>query len=108
MKMDKESLLTHIKKALSGKVSEYYIFGSFATDSWKHGSSDIDIACVDQSFKKYFHFENLKYIEQLLSIKPYKYHIFVYTPRQFIFKKMFYPQFRRKMKDAICFKNHID
>lgn len=80
---NKTNILYSIKNKLENEVSDFFIIGSFLNDGWKQKKSDIDIVCVDLSFEEYSHFENKKYVKNLLSELPYKFDIFIYTPNQF-------------------------
>lgn len=81
--LNKKNILGSISNTLDGKVSTFYIIGSFFKDNWSPENSDIDLVCVDSSFEEYSYFENRKYIKNILLNLPYEFDIFIYTPNQF-------------------------
>jgi predicted nucleotidyltransferase len=83
MSHTKSDIVILIRKSFENKVSNFFIIGSFLSDDWSSENSDIDIVCVDKSFEEYPYFENKKYVRNILSNIPYKFDIFIYTPKQF-------------------------
>lgn len=98
MNQTKSNILSLIRKSFENKISDFFIIGSFLSDRWNSENSDIDIVCVDKSFEEYSYFENKKYVKDMLSNIPYKFDIFIYTPKQFSDKLLndfkFYQQIR--------------
>lgn len=83
MDSNKKTILDFISQSLKGKVSDFYIIGSFFEDHWAPNRSDIDIICVDASFEEYRYPENKKYVKNILSDLPYNFDITIYTFKQF-------------------------
>ncbi|OED03311.1 hypothetical protein A9239_13720 [Methanosarcina sp. A14] len=83
MSQAKSDIVNLIRKSFKNKVSNFFIIGSFLSDSWNYENSDIDIVCVDKSFEEYSYFENKKYVKKMLVDIPYNFDIFIYTPTQF-------------------------
>lgn len=99
----KNKIIYRIRKSLTNKISEFYIFGSYFSDSWNPDNSDIDIVCVDPSFEEFPYFENLRYVTNALSDLPYKFDLFIYTPVQFNDKIRNDSIFCMKIQKAMCY-----
>jgi|GEM_PF-3103937 len=61
--LNKKYILYSISTKLKGKVSNFFIVGSFLKEDWNSENSDIDLVCVDVSFEEYSYFENKKFVK---------------------------------------------
>lgn len=98
----KKEIIRNIDGILNTNIEQYYIIGSFFKENWVKSKSDIDIVCIDSSFNNYQYSENLMYIENILSILPYKFDIFLYTWDQFNQKILTNLQFKKEINKAIA------
>jgi hypothetical protein len=95
--LNKKYILYSISTKLKGKVSNFFIVGSFLKEDWNCENSDIDLVCVDVSFEEYSYFENKKFVKNILSSLPYEFDVVIYTPKQF----------RDKIKSDLKFYNQV-
>ena len=80
---DKKNIVNRIKQTLVNDIDGVYIIGSFLSDKWNPGKSDLDLICIDDSFCYYFKSDNYEYIKKRLRCIPYKFDIYLYSRNEF-------------------------